>query len=177
MVKKLLFKVGLMLGGLFAVMLVLPGPDGKPLMQISELPGYGLFAATSEAVDSVGKAVEKTTENLQPPTEIYTWVDENGAVHYSDTPVAGSTVHEIADSNDAIPSENFTGEAYRPRQKEKPSFKSYLIKDSNHRGSKGDAKTLNPGEFDGDFTDTAALMQQLPEYLEKAHQARTEALR
>ena len=182
MIKKLVFKATVMVAAVFGAMLVLPGPDGQPMMQISDLPGYGLFTAAEKAVDTAAEKVEE----LQGNSEIYTWVDDNGQVHFSDTPVAGSSAHELSATNDAIPAENFTGAAYNTSSDRESRPKSFLISDSSSRkgnvgGSARGKEKITAQDFqnlaEGDFSNAREVLNQLPEYLKDAHEKRESVLK
>lgn len=188
MIKKLVIKATLMIAGLFVVMMVLPGPNGEPMMSVQDLPGYSLFSAANKAVDKVSTTVAEAHGH----SEIYTWVDASGAIHYSDTPIEGSERHELSSVNNAIPAENFTGEAYAPIEKKTSSPRSFFIKDSNtsSRKAKFNSSTaqannsssqLSSQDFsdlaEGDLSNAGEILQQLPDFLQEAQQERIEALR
>ena len=188
MIKKLVIKATLMIVGLFVVMMVLPGPNGETMMSLQDLPGYGLFSAANKAVDKVSAKVEET----QGHSQIYTWVDATGQVHYSDKPINGAERHELSSANNAIPADNFTGEAYAPIKKKTSSPRSFFIKDSNTSsraakfksstaGSSSSNSQLSSQDFsdlaEGDLSNAGEILQQLPDYLQQAQQQRIEALK
>ncbi len=175
-VQRLLLKVGLMLGGLFAVLMYLPGPDGEPLMSIEDLPGFGVIQTASELAEEASEVLEASSGG----NEIYQWVDENGTIHFSDEPISGAKVRELQAGNDPIPADNFTGVAFK---KEKPSNKSkaFLIGDSSTRAKAGSGgAAIKPEDFkglmDGDYSNAREIVKGLPEYLEDQHRKRMQVL-
>ena len=179
MIKKLLLKVGFMLGGLFAVLMFLPGPGGKPIMSWEDLPGVGLFKAATELAEEASEALDDASGGNQ----VYQWIDENGTLHYSDTPIEGATAQKISAGNDPIPSDNFTGVAFqKKRASSKP--KTFLINDSRFKpstGSSNDKSSIQKEDFealiDGDYSNAREVVKQLPDYLQKAHQERMKVLK
>lgn len=178
-IQKLLFKVVLMLGGLFGVLLFLPGPGGKPMMSLEDLPGFGLFKTATALVEDAGEAMDSATGENQ----VYQWVDENGTLHFSDVPVEGATSKEIVMGNDPIPSENFTGSAIKKKKSVFSKPKAFLIGDSSAGKNSipgGANQAIQKGDFealaDGDYGNARQILDQLPEYLEKAHTDRMQAL-
>lgn len=180
-VKKLLLKVGLMLGGLFGVLMFLPGPNGEPMMSWEDLPGFGIFNAATELVESAGDEIEERSGG----NEIYQWKDEHGTVHYGDKPVNGASLHKISSINDPIPSENFTGEAFR-KKKTVSKPRVFKIEDSrfsskSKNGDKNDGKSsINPEDFDdlknGDYSNAREIIDELPDYLQEQHAKRMQAV-
>lgn len=173
MVKKLLFKVGFMMFSLFAVLLLMPGPNGEPMMSFEDLPGYGLVTAATSAVD----LAEQTLEAKTPEQTIYTWVDEHGAVHYSHEPAPGATAHEISESNPPIPSKKFMGEVEFKKRSQSSSGGAFRTGGVSKSGSK---QSLNADDFqalaEGDLSNASKVLKELPTYLQEAHQKREQAL-
>jgi len=177
-ISRLLIKSGLMLGGLFAVLVFLPGPNGKPMMSVTDLPGYGLFASLIRAKET---AVEMT-EKVRGENDIYQWVDEQGVIHFSDQPVANATVRELSEGNDPIPSKNFTGQNYQKKTSGQQA-QGYFIGDSRFKQAKDSASTtssVKPADFedliDGDYSNAREIVKELPQYLQEQHNKRMQAL-
>ena len=174
MIKKLLFKVCFMMAALFAVLMVMPGPGGEPVMSVEDLPGYGLVKAASNAADYAEQALEAQT----PEQQIYTWVDENGAVHYSHQAAPGATAHEISQSNPPIPSEKFVGEIDFKKRSQASSSGGGVFKTGSSRGVD---QGLSADDFqalaEGDLSNASKVLKELPAYLQEAHQKREEALK
>ena len=86
----------------FVLMVVMPmllkGPDGEPIMRLSDW-------VPSNFIDSFVGGVNKLPD-LGKESQIYTWVDENGVLHYSDKPVDGAQAVQAVEPL-SIPSKQF----------------------------------------------------------------------
>lgn len=177
---------------LFALVapMIIPGPDGKPIMTIDDWIPHDLIASIGKGTDTVSDVIEGGSEAIEAGitgagSQIYTWRDDNGVLHYSDQPFDGSMVIEVPDDGLAIPARHFVD---RPTgvpvmDAEPGGGKSFLLKDRSSSGdSAGGIEKSKPRieELDGklkaiaegDISSLGELTASLPELLEQAKTAR-----
>lgn len=186
----------LVLGGFVAPML-LPGPDGKPIMTLEDWIPRDLIAWVTGALDKVSELPSDAVNTVGDTiigegAEIYHWRDENGVLHYSDEPVTGADSMVIPQDGLAIPSKRFVRSGLAPAEEElqassnsaRRSGKAILLEEqpfpgSDQRNRRSAKSTQQPSLKDveamanGDFSNSAELMQNLPALLEQLKEARS----
>lgn len=190
--KLLTFKLILILLIALAAPMIIPGPDGEPIMTIDDwIPrdlinsvGSGIDSAgsvLSDAVDATGEAVDGSGGN-----QIYTWRDAQGVLHYSDTPVENAQALELDDNTLEIPAKNFVEHGMvQDNKKKRKKARSILLEDGRFSGqglsasgssSQSANSAVDLGDIEalasGDLSIAAEVLQNLPELLEQVKQAR-----
>ena len=167
--------------------MLLPGPDGKPIMTLDDWIPRDFLAAIGKLGDDVAEAVDNSvsaveTEVVGAGAQIYSWRDERGVLHYSDTPVEGASPLVVPHDGLAIPADRFVQSGLAPAANDAPAPrpKSRLLKERDPLGR--DAEPDKPKSKaglddlqalgDGDFSNAAAVLENLPELLEQARAAR-----
>lgn len=188
-----LFTVKLVVVLLIALLapMIIPGPDGKPIMSIDDWIPHKLINSIGSSLDTAGSMLSGAMENAGDVQEavsgnaIYRWRDAQGVLHYSDTPVADAEAVELIDNTLEIPAKNFVehGMVQEENNNDKGKVRSVLLNDTRFTASDSKSrrgKSSTPGAdladiealVNGDFSNAADVLQNLPELLEQAKQAR-----
>ena len=183
---KLIF---LLVLGVFVLPMQLPGPDGKPIMTMEGWIPRDLIASIKGAFDKVDTdALDGTI--VGEGAEIYHWRDEKGVLHYSDKAVSGANSMVLPHDGLAIPSERFVRSGLAPAEDETAAIGSssrgsaILLEEHSFPGSsKSRKRTAKSGKqpslkdvealANGDFSNSAEMMQNLPALLEQLKEARS----
>ena len=202
-IKLLLLLLGL---GIVAPMFI-PGPDGEPIMSLDDWIPHTLISRSQEVINDledltdraddfpsdIGLAIRSSDyspdyspkDELSTGTAVFTWRDENGVLHYSDTPIEGATVAVIADDALAIPASRFMQSGLSPAESipsaSNIGSRAVLIdsravlleerdssNDSNSDANFEDIEAL----ANGDFSKLGSVLKKLPQWVEQAKQAR-----
>ncbi len=170
-----------------AMPMLVPGPDGKPIMSLDDWIPHDLLRSLGQLGDDVVDVVEsgKDAANTQitgAGAEIYSWRDERGVIHYSDTPIEGAEPIVVPHDGLAIPADRFVQSGLAPAADEQPSQrpKSTLLRERDplDPGAGSESAPAKPGLEqlqalgEGDFSNAAAVLENLPELLEQARAAR-----
>jgi len=150
-------KVILIIAIVLALPMIIPGPDGKPIMSFEDWLPSDLISGLGRAAAKLENAVEGdgNTET------VYGWVDEHGVQHYSGAPSAAAKAEplRLPENENIIP----------------PPASSSLVEAARASRSGGsDDVSLKELEalVDGDYSKAPELLKNLPELLEQAKQAR-----
>lgn len=187
-IKLLLLLLGL---GIVAPMFI-PGPDGEPIMSLDDWIPHSLISRSQEVINDLEDLTDRADDfpsdirssdyspkdELSTGTAVFTWRDENGVLHYSDTPIEGATVAVIADDALAIPASRFMQSGLSPDES-MPSAsnigsRAVLLEerdssnDSNSDANFEDIEAL----ANGDFSKLGSVLKNLPQWVEQAKQAR-----
>ncbi len=163
--------------------MIIPGPDGKPIMSIEDWIPHDLINSVGDGIELVGDTLEDTIDSAEGiggsatnSDAIYSWRDERGVLHYSDTPIEGAAAVEVPENTLEIPSKNFVEHGMLPGSDDRRSGgKSILLEDVRFKGTRSGASAdLADIEAmaNGDFSNTSEVLKNLPELLEQARQAR-----
>lgn len=171
--------------------MIIPGPDGKPIMSIDDWIPRDLLSSIGRSLDSARTMFSGAMENASDVQEavsgdsIYRWRDAQGVLHYSDTPVADAETVELIDNTLEIPAKNFVehGMVQGENNNENTKARSVLLKETPFAASDSisiRSKSRTPPAdlsdiealVNGDFSNSADVLQNLPELLEQAKQAR-----
>lgn len=171
--------------------MIIPGPDGKPIMSIDDWIPRDLLSSIGRSLDSARTMFSGAMENASDVQEavsgdsIYRWRDAQGVLHYSDTPVADAEAVELIDNTLEIPAKNFVehGMVQGENNNENTKARSVLLKETPFAASDSisiRSKSRTPPAdlsdiealVNGDFSNSADVLQNLPELLEQAKQAR-----
>lgn len=171
--------------------MIIPGPDGKPIMSIDDWIPRDLLSSIGRSLDSARTMLSGAMENASDVQEavsgdsIYRWRDAQGVLHYSDTPVADAEAVELIDNTLEIPAKNFVehGMVQGENNNENTKARSVLLKETPFAASDSisiRSKSRTPPAdlsdiealVNGDFSNSADVLQNLPELLEQAKQAR-----
>ena len=180
------FKVIVILGILLVAPMFIPGPNGKPIMSLDDWIPRDLISFIGDGINSVEgtitSRVDSAGDSASSANQVYTWRDEQGVLHYSDTPIQGAETIAISENTLEIPAEHFVEHGMVPADSAKRSGpRSVLMEDDRFR--QGSSKTSGKSEqgahlsdidalVNGDFSNAAGLLQNLPALLEHAKQAR-----
>jgi len=171
--------------------MIIPGPDGKPIMSIDDWIPRDLISSIGNQLDSAGGKLSGAVEgagvakDAVKGSSIYRWRDAQGVLHYSDTPVADAEAVELLDNTLEIPAKNFVehGMVQEKNNNDKGKARSVLLKDTRFTASDGGSKSSKSRAHaadlsdiealvEGDFSNASNLLKNLPELLEQAKQAR-----
>jgi len=188
--KLLTFKLFLILLIALVAPMIIPGPDGEPIMTIEDWIPRELINSVGSGIDSAGSvlsgAVDATGEVVDTGggDQIYTWRDAQGVLHYSDTPVENAETLELGDNTLEIPAKNFVEHGMvREDKKNQRKARSILLEDGRFSGkalsvsgSKSPNAAVDLDDIEalasGDLSSAAEVLQNLPELLEQVKQAR-----
>ena len=92
----------------------IPGLDGKPIMSIDDWIPRDLINSIGSSTDKLTNTVSNAHDDLSAGTQIYSWRDEHGALHFSDTPVEGAVQVEVQDNTLEMPAERFVQHGLAP---------------------------------------------------------------
>ena len=176
-------------------------PDGEPIMSLDDwvpqtlidwseglMDGLNGWASnlSSEAplTDSLPQAV------IGAGAEIYTWRDSQGVLHFSDTPIEGAEVTLVPHDGLAIPADKFIQDGLSPAKvaSGKAGSRAFLLEEQSFPHRKGafkdNDKKKGPAPAgvssladieavaNGDMSKLGAVLQDLPQLVEQAKQAR-----
>ena len=186
--KMLGFKlVMLLLVGVVAMPMLIPGPDGEPIMTPGDWIPSDTIGALLNFGDHVVDAVEAGVEQSDPAVigagaQIYSWRDERGVIHYSDTPVEGAEPIVVPHDGLAIPAQRFVQSGLAPAAPPASGSRArstlLLERDPLDRSRPADNGKPAPGLAElealrqGDLSNAATVLENLPELLEQARAVR-----
>lgn len=182
---RMMFSVVVMLGILLVGPMLLPGPDGEPIMTPDDWIPHTLIATLMGGADKVSDIVEDGVGGVEAMgsavgagSEIYRWRDKNGVLHFSDAPIEGAQAIAVPHDALAIPSDHFVegplGVPVTDRTPP-PTGRSVLLRDRDQAVNGGvgvkdvDAELRALGT--GDFSNAGELLKNLPQILEQAVKA------
>lgn len=176
------------------VPMFMTGPGGKPIMTVDDWIPHDTIAWFKRSFSGLSDLFEEGQESVtgfQPSstgagTEIYTWRDSNGVLHYSDTPVDGAGTLLVPHDGLEIPSDRFVQSGLGPADNntEQPqSGRATLLKERafpSNRQSKSGANDKTAGASladieamaNGDFSNAGGVMGDLPALMEQLKQAK-----
>ena len=188
----------LVLGGFVAPMMI-PGPDGKPIMTLDDWIPSGLIAKIEGVLNSLGNLKDAPGDIVDSATDavigegaqIYVWRDAEGVLHYSDQAVEGADAMLVPHDGLAIPADRFVRSGLAP-EKPKPQSRrggqAVLLEEHAFPGSGGSgnrrSNSKSAGDVsledinamaNGDFSNSAEVMQNLPALLEQLKSARAKS--
>lgn len=176
------FKIILMLVVLLGAPMIIPGPDGKPIMSIDDWIPRDLIRSLKSGTETLTDAGAELLDEEAGPAQIYAWRDASGAIHYSDTPVNGAELVEVSDNTLQIPADRFVQHGLAPPLPPEPSSSPLAIlleeKPATSAGKSSSASKSSTSLKDleelvnGDYSKAGELLKNLPELLEQAKQAR-----
>lgn len=151
--------------------LYIKGPDGKPLMQISDLlPANILPRAMIEPLGITPQTSTVRASSSESQSAIYRWQDEKGQWHYGDTPPAHTASESVTlQSVNTLP-------APKKQVQQNRNTGVQLQSDVKSEDKAADLISGLPDSIDP--ADTAALLKQVQETqrIIKERQARIDAL-
>lgn len=204
---KILF---LLLISCVALPLFMKGPDGQPIMTLDDWIPHNAIAWVKQVIGGASDMIDNASEmagdsplgngpagTTGAGAEIYTWRDENGVLHYSDTPHAAVGAEEIVpivvpDDGLAIPANRFVQSGLAPPELQSTRNKSggaVLLEErtfpsarssGSKSGKNSDGSTTGASLEDldaitqGDFSNAGAVIKDLPQLLEQLKTARGE---
>ncbi len=179
----------------FVAPMFIRGPDGKPIMSMDDWIPHSAIAWTTKSYhrisnwfDELGSptVIQSQDGDVIPSitgagAEIYSWRDENGVLHFSDTPVSGAQSLTVPDDGLEIPADRFVQSGLAPAEPKRSSasggVQAILLKEREGRkvdGSSAGAASL--GDVDalanGDLSSAGKVMGNLPELMEQLKEAR-----
>ena len=176
------------------VPMIMPRPDGKPIMTVDDWIPHDTIAWFKRSFSGLSDLVEDGQEGvagLQPGatgagTEIYTWRDDNGVLHYSDTPVDGAGTVLVPDNGLAIPAERFVQSGLAPAESDNEQAQyggAILLEErafpdgkQSKSGAKGKSAGASLADIEalanGDFSNAGDVIRDLPALMEQLKQAR-----
>ncbi len=175
---------------IFAVIapMLMRGPDGEPIMTLDDWIPHDLIALVVGASSSVSDTVVSTGAELGVEglvgtvgagVEIYTWTDESGVLHYSDTPIQGAAPMLVPQDGLEIPAERFVRSGLapvKPASRSGNKGRSILLDEAPFPEASNGSSSASLGDVEamarGDFSNAAEVMQNLPELLEQLKVAR-----
>ncbi|MBT8139272.1 MAG: DUF4124 domain-containing protein [Gammaproteobacteria bacterium] len=183
------FKWLAVLGALLVAPMLIKGPDGKPIMSISdwipndllESAGDAGQRATALASELAGKGTDAVRANAE--AQVYSWRDANGTLHFSDRPVDGAKAIDVTGNTLEIPADRFVQDGTRPVSKDngRTGGRATLLRErDNVSGSLASASGAQPAVdnaglealIGGDFSKAGDVLKSLPALLEQAKKAR-----
>ncbi|MDG1937944.1 MAG: DUF4124 domain-containing protein [Pseudomonadales bacterium] len=191
-IKLLLLLLGL---GIVAPMFIL-GPDGEPIMSLDDWIPHTLISRSQEVINGledltdraddlpsdIGLAIRSadysSKDELSTGTAVFTWRDENGVLHYSDTPIEGATVAVIADDALAIPATRFMQSGLSPAEStpsaRNTDSRAVLLEERDYSNDSNSDANFEDIEAlaNGDFSKLGSVLKNLPQWVEQAKQAR-----
>lgn len=173
------FKLVAVLAVLLAAPLFIPGPDGKPIMTLDDWIPRDLVNSAGKAAELAGSLADGGLATGGDSNQVYSWRDANGTLHFSDTPQAGSAPVEIPDNTLEIPADRFIQHGTRPVEEPagRKSGQAFLIREGGGARGKAaagagvDTRALE-ALVGGDYSKAGEVLQNLPEIVEQAKQAR-----
>ena len=176
----------LLLVGALTLPMIIPGPNGEPIMSIDDWIPHDFIASLTKAGDKVsGLADDAATaidgQTLGAGAQIYTWRDERGVLHYSDSPVAGADTLSVPDDGLSMPAKRFIQNGLAPTEQKSASKKarSLLLNDRSSRGYAAEGGKIEKTELEslatGDLSQMSEAMKDLPALLEQVKAARQQA--
>ncbi len=194
-IKLLLLLIGL---GVIAPMFI-RGLDGEPIMTLDDWVPHSLIRWSENTIDGLGSwgdalSSETPLMHHSPPAvigagaEIYTWRDNQGVLHFSDTPVEGAEVTLVPHDGLAIPAEKFIQDGLSPAEPVSSSTgpRAFLLEEQAFSNRNSAFKTKKKAEAsaggatladieamaNGDMSKLGAVLKDLPQLVEQAKQAR-----
>jgi len=194
-IKLLLLLIGL---GVIAPMFI-RGLDGEPIMTLDDWLPHSLIRWSENTIDGLGSwgdalSSETPLMHHSPPTvigagaEIYTWRDNQGVLHFSDTPVEGAEVTLVPHDGLAIPAEKFIQDGLSPAEPVSSSTgpRAFLLEEQAFSNRNSTFKTKKKAVAsaggatladieamaNGDMSKLGAVLKDLPQLVEQAKQAR-----
>jgi hypothetical protein len=156
--KAIVFKAVLLLAIVLALPMLIPGPDGKPIMSPKDWLPTDLMASVRRTGSALGDIAEGGGSNT-----VYSWVDEHGVQHYSDAPTNAAVENAkqlpLPDSANLIPPPETTAFSDAVKARRTGSANSPQLRDLEALSS-------------GDYSKAPELIKNLPELLEQAQKAR-----
>lgn len=170
--------------------MILPGPDGRPIMRWDDWIPRDTIRSLGKGVDAVSNSMDAVLDTTDASAveadtaQVYRWRDADGKLHFSDTPVDGAEAVHISGNTLEIPSKNFVehGMQLNTRQSGNSGARSILLRDTGQRSASTGLVDVRdesgPSLSDiealtrGDFSNAADVLQNLPALLEQAKQAR-----
>jgi hypothetical protein len=176
--KMLTIKIASLVGIAVAAPMILPGPDGEPMMTWDDWIPHDLLNKISQVSEFVDTASDSVSAGVNPEgNAIYRWVDSEGNLHFSDTYVEGAEQTNVDDTILTIPSEQFVHHGMVEAEPAgKPS--TFLIGDRSKgsRSSKNGASSAtlqDVGDLaNGDLSQLSDVLENMPELLQQAQKAR-----
>ena len=200
---KLLF---LLLISCVALPMFIKGPDGQPIMTLDDWIPHNAIAWVKQAMGGASDMIDNAAEMVGDSplgngpagttgagAEIYTWRDENGVLHYSDTPHAATGADEIVpivvpDDGLAIPTNRFVQSGLAPPESQSSRHNSggaVLLEErtfprakSSGKSADGSSSGTSLEDLDaitqGDLSNAGAVIKDLPQLLEQLKTARGE---
>ncbi|HAW13835.1 MAG TPA: hypothetical protein DCW37_01315, partial [Cellvibrionales bacterium] len=194
-IKLLLLLIGL---GVIAPMFI-RGPGGEPIMTLDDWLPHSLIRWSENTIDGLGSwgdalSSETPLMHHSPPAvigagaEIYTWRDNQGVLHFSDTPVEGAEVTLVPHDGLAIPAEKFIQDGLSPAEPVSSSTgpRAFLLEEQAFSNRNSTFKTKKKAVAsaggatladieamaNGDMSKLGAVLKDLPQLVEQAKQAR-----
>ena len=194
-IKLLLLLIGL---GVIAPMFI-RGLDGEPIMTLDDWVPHSLIRWSENTIDGLGSwgdalSSETPLMHHSPPAvigagaEIYTWRDNQGVLHFSDTPVEGAEVTLVPHDGLAIPAEKFIQDGLSPAEPVSSSTgpRAFLLEEQAFSNRNSTFKTKKKAVAsaggatladieamaNGDMSKLGAVLKDLPQLVEQAKQAR-----
>lgn len=206
--KILSIKLLLLLIGLAVIApMFIRGPNGEPIMSLDDWVPHSLIRWSEDVIDGLGGWVDALPReapliNASPTAvtgagaEIYTWRDNQGVLHFSDSPVEGAEVTLVPHDGLAIPADKFIQDGLSPVEPASSTTgpQAFLLEEQafSNRNSAFNNKDKKKGEVssedaisaesttfadieavaNGDMSKLGAVLKDLPQLVEQAKQAR-----